>query len=320
MQEALDLVTIFLQHAPASAQMGRLRPEDKTNFERLLRHAWEVGRTRWPNIPLAAEVFVRYLAERLPLAATGDPIADALQFLDQVAHADLYLACACTLQIPAALQAFEHEYLSQLPLWLGHLRQSDEIIEEIAQQLRTKLFVPTPEAPPKIVDYSGRGTLSSWLWVVAARAVSYQLRATKGSPEDLVGAFCDALPSPDIDPELAAILRTYEREFRRAVADAVATLSDDERTLLRLSIIHRLSTVGIGRLYQKNQSTVSRWLQSIRKRIYEETRSLLKERLALSSREFEGLLRDLNSRLDITWSRLLKAEDDDEGENGGGAS
>ncbi|HEX2571765.1 MAG TPA: sigma-70 family RNA polymerase sigma factor [Polyangia bacterium] len=303
MQETSALTVIFLRYAPPHAQLATIALDGR--FEDLLRHAWDTGRAKWPDIPLAQEAFIRHLAERLPPPGHLDPDLNAWQFLEQGCHCDLYLACACAQAVPAALLAFERHYLAQLPVMLAHLRQSPEAIDDVCQQLRTKFLVRTPEAPPKITDYSGRGSLISWIRVIATRAALYMLRSVKEAPEDPVATICEALPMSGADPEIELIKRSYRREFRQAVTDAFAALSDQDRNLLRLYAVDRLSTSEISLLFQVNQSTVSRWLTTARQRVYDETRTLLRRRLGLSSDEFESFIRVVNSQLDISLSQIL---------------
>jgi RNA polymerase sigma-70 factor (ECF subfamily) len=309
MQESFDLASIFLHHVPQSAQLGAFSADDRLRLQHLLSQVWDAGRRQWPDVPLAQEVFVRHLAARLSPPDPADPVPHALEVLAQLAHSDLYLACACAQGIPAAILAFERHYLARLPMMLGHLRQPPAAIEDVCQQMRAKFLVCSPEAPPKIAEYSGRGTLLSWVRIITTRAVLYMLRTAKRRPEDPVAAVCEALPSPGVDPELDLIKRNYHREFRQAVADAFDALSEEERHLLRLCVVERLSTSEIGLVFQVNQSTASRWLKSARQRVYEETKRLLKRRLGLSSGEFESLLRIVDSELDISLSQILGGED-----------
>ena len=116
------------------------------------------------------------------------------------------------------------------------------------------------------------------------------------------------MSTPEPDAELELIRWHHGREFRQALREACASLSSEQRHLLRLHFSDRLSTTEMAQVFLVNQSTVSRWLKSVRQAVYEETKRCLKERLRLSSHEFSSLLASLDSQLDLSLSQLLKEE------------
>src|SRR4051812_38415602 len=95
------------------------------DLERLLAPAFETARARWPDVTVTAAQFMRHVAERLPAAGTGPPVE---QVLEELHLSDLYLACACTLGVPRAADAFERDYLTKIPSILRHHRHSTELI------------------------------------------------------------------------------------------------------------------------------------------------------------------------------------------------
>jgi RNA polymerase sigma-70 factor, ECF subfamily len=109
--------------------------------------------------------------------------------------------------------------------------------------------------------------------------------------------------------ELDLIRRRHHAEFRQAVREAFAALSMDERHLLRLHVVDQLSTVELGALFRVNQSTVSRWLKSVRQTVFNETRRRLQARLGLSARDFQSFLGALDSQLELGISLIFGEED-----------
>nr|WP_301340916.1 sigma-70 family RNA polymerase sigma factor [Corallococcus carmarthensis] len=222
----------------------------------------------------------------------------------QLTPGDLYLACACAEGIPAALAAFERRYIASIPATLAHMKLTEAMIDDVRQRVREHLLV-RDDGPPRIAEYSGRSPLANWMRVVSVRTALNLLRAAR--EEDTVGddAVLEFLPASDGDPETEAIQRRYQGEFRQAMEEAFAALPSKPRYLLRLHFVDRLSTTKIGALFNVNQSTASRWLQSAQQAVHDETRRLLKERLDLSSQEFTSVLRSVESQLDLSLSRLL---------------
>jgi RNA polymerase sigma-70 factor len=70
--------------------------------------------------------------------------------------------------------------------------------------------------------------------------------------------------------------------------------------------IERLTTTQLGELFGVEQSTAWRWLQNVRKAVYEATKQRLKERLHLTSGEFKSVVAAIRSQLDASISQILK--------------
>jgi RNA polymerase sigma-70 factor, ECF subfamily len=280
-------------------------PKEAAELERLLHRAWETGRRRWPQVDLPAEAFARHVARRLPEASAASPLAP---LLEQLALEDLYLACACVHAIPEAIETLEGDYLAKLPTLLGYLKLPAMMLDDVCQLVRTHLLLRTAGAEPRLAEYAGRGSLLSWMRVIAVRLALRQRASERETPEEEALTALEALPAPGPDVEYDLIKRRYHHDFRQATREAFAALSSEQRHLLRLHFIERLPTTRLGLLFGVDQSTISRWLKSARQAVYEETKRRLQERLGLSSREFESLLAAIDSQLDLSLSQVLPEE------------
>jgi RNA polymerase sigma-70 factor, ECF subfamily len=302
MEKEPNLTKIFLEHSPVRVGM----PADAAEFETQLRCAWEVGRDPWPQVALSADVFVRHLAERMPEDGAGIPLA---RLLEQVALGDLYLACACVHQVPASIEMLESHYLAKLPALLGNPKLPEMVVDDVRQAVRIHLLVGTNGSGPQIAEYKGRGALLSWIRVVAVRMtlkLGGSIRETV--PDENLIAALEAMPVPGAGTEFEFVKRRHRHEFRRAMYEAFAELSGEQRYRLRLHFIDRLSTTEMGALFRVNQSTVSRWLKRARQAVHEGTKRRLQERLGLSSKEFTSLLNAIESQLDLSLSQVFKEE------------
>lgn len=303
MEDPLKLSATFLAGAPADIAMSGHADE----LEKLLRHAWETGRGPWQQLPLPADVFVRHLARQMPAGNAGSSLALLVEQLELV---DLYLACACMHGEPAAVEVLEQQYLAKLPSLLSYLRLPISLLDEVCQQVRIHLLIGTTDATgPRLGEYTGRGSLMSWIKVIAVRLALKHGPSARETPEEDVIEALKNLPAPEPSMELDLIKRRYRREFHQAVREAFAALSSNQRHMLQLHFVDGLSMTEMGSLYRVNQSTISRWLRDARQSIYEGTKNLLKERLQISSREFESLLAAIESQLDLSLSELLVTED-----------
>ncbi|SEL63046.1 RNA polymerase sigma-70 factor [Stigmatella aurantiaca] len=309
MVEPFTLATTFLNNAPSRVTGA----DDVAALEALLRRAWDTARAPWPRVAVPPEVFVRHLSLKLSSTELAGPVAG---LLEQLVLPDLYLACACGQEVPGALQALEHHYLGKVPQLLGYLRLPEPILDDVCQLVRIHLLVGTAESRPRLMEYTGRGALLSWLRVIAVRMALKQGGVAREVPEENVLTIVEALSEPGTNAELDLIKRRYHREFRQAVREAVISLTRDQRHLLRLHFIDRLSTTEMGPLFRVNQSTISRWIKSARHTVFEGTKSRLKERLRLSSGEFDSLLAAIESHFDEGFSQVLDDDDDDDDDEG----
>jgi RNA polymerase sigma-70 factor (ECF subfamily) len=262
----------------------------------LVAHARKV----WPAVELDEAVFARHVAQRLP--AGGDP---ALA-LAELHISDLYLACALAHGSAQALSEFERQFLSQVPVYIGHLRQPLAFVEEVKQRLREKLFVAPPEGAPKIGEYAGRGPLGGWTRLAAVRIALNLIRddasaqATGGEPDDIFVA--------GSDPELELLKAQYRPAFRAALEAVLEGLPAEDRNLLRLYYIDGLTIDDLARLYRRHRSTMSRQINVARKNILTGVRQRVVHDFAVAPAELNSLMGLVQSQLDVSLFRFLSAK------------
>src|SRR5947207_1199177 len=80
--------------------------------EALVLGLWQAGRAAWPDVDVPPSSFAAHLCRHWP--ADLDPIRSP----STIRAGDLYLACGCSLGLPAALSALDREILSQVPRFL----------------------------------------------------------------------------------------------------------------------------------------------------------------------------------------------------------
>jgi len=229
------------------------------------------------------------------------------QPLERLHLADLYLACACAAGDPRALVAFEQQLMPQVRSHVARLDTSPAFVGEVEQRLRERLLVGTPESPPRIATYSGRGPLGGWLRVAALRVAHNLQRGAK--PElDVDGPLRARLAQPGPDPEMAYIKRRYGWILRGVIEETLRKLPREDRTLLRLHLVDRLTVEQVGKICRVHASTVSRRIARARAELIDNTRARLRRELALDEQGLESLLVVLESGVDVTLSRVLETE------------
>jgi RNA polymerase sigma-70 factor, ECF subfamily len=309
MEQLPDLVATFVECANGRVEL----PDEPAQLGQLLGHAFESARAAWPDVTLSAKQFVRYIAERLPETGKDRSVE---QLLRQKSLPELYLACACVHGVPGSLDAFERSYLAMLPAQLRRIKKSNPAIDidEVCQQVRVQFLLRPAAGLPQIIKYSGEGSLMSWLCVCAARVANKMRAGDKSALEEDIGVAIETLPAPGVDPEMELIKQRYRDEFRKAAHDAFSTLASDQQYLFRLHYIDGLSMFELSEMYNVHRTTVLRWLESARQILYKRVRRLLKERLQISTREVESLLKVLRSQLDVSLGGGEEGEDHGEGE------
>src|SRR5215831_16835596 len=118
------------------------------------------ARAAW-RLEVDGRTFIAFVADRWPESATLE------DWLRNAHLRDLYLACACSQNLPGAIETFARVYLSQVPDYLARSAPDASLIDDVRQLLCDKLFVGDAR---KINTYSGRGALGAWVRMLAVRA------------------------------------------------------------------------------------------------------------------------------------------------------
>lgn len=264
-------------------------------LETLLSSTLEAARAEWPRVTLADDVFVEHLATH---ASASPPV---LAFLRGVHAGDLYLACAVARHDRAALAAFEERFMARVPEYVLRVRIPPDAVDEVKQKLRERLVMGEAGARPKIAEYSGKGALGGWLRVTAVRTALNHVRGKAATTEE-VGEELSVAG----DPELAFLKERATDLFRDAFRRVLDGLDANERSILRLHYIEGLTMDQLAQLYKMPRSTVARRVASAREQILRATETLLREERRLSPSAVASVIRDAQSRLDVTITRLLR--------------
>lgn len=276
------------------------------NLEQRLAGMLAEARAAWPKVVVSPELFVGYVAQRLPDAG------DVLEALASLRIPDLYLACACAHGDTRALAEFDARYVTEIDAALGRMRQSRATVDEVKQLVRQKLFVRVGDKPGKIAAYAGKGGLHRWVRAVAVRTCLNQMR--KGKREVLVenNQVLAGVSAAGDDPELAYMKEKYRHEFRASFQEALGMLVGREQGLLRYHYVDGLNIDEIGTIYRVHRVTAYRWLEKARETLVAKTLGQLKARLNVENKEFDSILRMIRSQLHLSLVRYLGGEDKEE--------
>ncbi|WP_426755778.1 sigma-70 family RNA polymerase sigma factor [Myxococcus sp. Y35] len=279
--------------APAS-------PESLPPLQARLVQALAVARAPWPGVDLEGPRFASHLARLLPGDGTSAEV-------ESLTLPDVYLARAAADGLPSALSAFEARYLPEVNVAVTRLRLPPSGVDEVRQLLRQRMLVGSAETPARLAAYPGTGPLSGWvraaaLWIALDWQRQHCGQAAATDDGDL-----SLLVSPEDDPELAYLKRTYRAEFNACFSAALVALEPRQRNVLRLKYLDGLSIDQLGALYGVHRSTTARWVLGAQEALLGHTRRLLTERLRLTASQLDSVLRLISSQLDVSLSRLLRS-------------
>ncbi len=249
------------------------------------------GMARWPSLAVDGSALMRYLAETPASPGSASPSLAA----------ERYLAFACAERVPQAVETFQALYSDAIDGGARSVDTSREFVEEVRQRVLELLFTGSSSGAPRILQYKGQGPLGAWLRTTAKR-LALRLASTSRAehlvPEEaLANELADAC-----DQELSLLRAHYSKLFREALVGALRELPARERTLLQLSLVGGISTVRIAKMYQLNQSTISRQLQRAANKTFDNVRHRLRIELGIASTELESLLAIVRSHIEMTLS------------------
>lgn len=250
-----------------------------------------------PTIAVEPAVFLAHVAERLDGALPPN------EALAQIRAGDLYLACACALGDERAIARLRDQYGPAMRAALAR-EAGAGAVDELLQQVLTKVVVREPTKERAIAKYAGRGKLSTWLAVTAVRHARNARRSDKKASPDSLAELARRVIDVE-DPELRYLKRGYRAEFKRAFERALAALPDRDRTLLRQHYLDGLTVEQIGAAHGVHRVTASRWFSAIRATLLAETRQQLQDELHVDSVELDSVMGLIESQLDVSLTTLL---------------
>ncbi len=281
-------------HALLQAVVSPPAKVDADALGDVLEGLWSAAQDRWPGVSIDAGSWVAALAERLP---PEGPIVEAIRALES---SDLYLVLGCVKGQRKALDGFRLVLESLRPVLL-RAGATDAVVDDLLAQLQARLLVAPDGTRPKVLQFGARARLASWLRVAAIRDLGAHARAKRHDDD----AELEALLVSSGDPELEELRMRFREEFRAAFGEALKSLSDKDRVILRHHLIDRLSIDRIGQLYDVHRSTAARWLAGIRDQIYAKTQEEFRVRLGLAPADFQSLMALVLSQLTYSVGRDL---------------
>jgi len=259
-----------------------------------VREMYAEGQHQWPSLAVADEDFQHY-CER---------ISKVEERLDKAREhaAELYLCCACSSGDLAAIRIFKRDAEEIARCTIARFIRDPERTQDTLQEFWRKLLVG-PEA--KVNEYLGRGSLTAWLRICAARTAIDRRRSDRvlSERETDLG---DCIADQAFGPESTLMRARFGEPFRAALGRALSGLSRKERNLLRMHVVGRCSIDQIGRAYNVHRATAARWLEQMREHILHSVRTELQiGGSRLTDSEFQSVARVVGGELELETPMLM---------------
>lgn len=252
------------------------------------------GVAAWPGIALTPDDFAAEVLRRLGQEATTEEV--------RALHADVYLVIAAATGDETAAGHCDQIADREVTFAARKLRASGAATEDIRSELRRLLFTSDGDRPAAITTFSGRGDLRGYVRVIAARALVRRMQKERRETE-ATDVLLDAI-SP-LDPEVALLRERYRTEVDTAFRDALATLSDRARAVLRYHLLDGWSIDQIGDRYGVHRSTAARWVGVAHSELGAAIRAQLAARLAISESQVDSIVALVTSCVEVSLERLL---------------
>jgi RNA polymerase sigma-70 factor (ECF subfamily) len=212
---------------------------------------------------------------------------------------ELSLVARCLAREPAALRAFERDYVARVEGALVALGLSESDRKDVRQRLWLRLVMADP---PRLARFEGRGPLLGFVRAVAVRLALDDRRARPPAEDDeALLEVTDRALGPDLELEK----RLSREQFRRAFHAALEKLTPKQRVLLRQVFVDGLSNDAVGQLHGTHRVTVFRWLSEARRDLAKALREEVAKSLRVPLAEIPPLAAFVRSELSLSLARVL---------------
>jgi RNA polymerase sigma-70 factor (ECF subfamily) len=227
------------------------------------------------------------------------------EFISCLHAADLYLAAACAQNSEGAWRRFDAVFRKDLNHVCCHLGYG--VFPELVQTLWSDLFLPDRSGQSRIASYDGRSSLGTWLHVIVTHRVINELKRKSNAVQRLIclPEVVDhrALSSVEARPHSSR----YETTVKKCLEAACKTLTSQEKSILLSRYDEGLRLGEIARLLHVHQSTVTRQLDRILKKLGDEVRTRLSKDYGFKKTEIDECLATVAEHLEsISIISLIK--------------
>jgi RNA polymerase sigma-70 factor (ECF subfamily) len=237
---------------------------------------------------------------------------DVASLLEHLRPRDLILALGALRGNPAArlrLETMLHGLVARATQGMNLIDTThDDLVHEVLTRLLFGNVSETaPVTEPRLLFYSGRGSLAAWLGVMLTREALRIIRKPTVPTSPMSEFDIDGMVRDKEDPAFHALRARAAPAVEAAIHHAILGCDEADRALLAMHLVDGLTIEAIAASFGLNKSSVSRRIARIRAHIFQTARESVMKTLALDEAEFQSLLGDVMSSLDVTLAALRVA-------------
>jgi RNA polymerase sigma-70 factor len=230
------------------------------------------------------------------------------QLLSSLNAPDLGLALGCVKGHEKAWETFSWTYRTTIyesaSAFTPDIVQARELTDAVVADLYG-LDRDAPDRGSRFAYFHGRSSLKTWI-----RALVYRKFVDDYRRRKYEAPLPEELPAPE--PRAASHDERSERAYAQLLGEAVGAvlreLAPGEKLLLSYYYVQKLTLRQIGRITGEHEATVSRHLDSLRKRVRTRIEGYLKNVKKLSSYDRERCLDFASRGVDVDLEGVLKIE------------
>jgi RNA polymerase sigma-70 factor (ECF subfamily) len=271
------------------AQSGPEEAVAQSLYDRSGAAAYDISRTQFAEI--LNDIREKYLPNASP--------EQAADFCSSLRLEELVLARACAAGHEQAWQHFIQRYRQKMHSMALHITHDNAHAAELADSLFADLYGVNPRdgvRNPKLVFYTGRGSIEGWLRTVMAQEFINRYRKQKHSVS-LEEQAEEGVQFAATDPEL---VRNSDPRLEDATDAALAELSSEDRFVLASYYLDGRTLAEIARMLGLHESSVSRRLDRLSAALRKRILAGLRERGMSHAQAVEALETDVRDvQLDL---------------------
>ena len=216
-----------------------------------------------------------------------------IDFIKSLNTNDLYLSVACAHHCETAWHYFIRNYKKYIHDLATFLCQGVDAARELTDSVLSNLLMPDSSGQSRIASYNGRSSLATWLRVIVAHrsANERERKCNLMKHIESIPDIVDEAALENMEKDLRSI------EYNNLIHDCFNTvlkgLTARERLLLLWRYDEGLRLGQIARILHVHQSTVTRRLERIQKRLHHEAISFLASKYHLSHTALEECLSEI---------------------------
>jgi RNA polymerase sigma-70 factor len=267
------------------------RNADRQGFDRLVSEAFRRARDSHGDLGLPLEEF----RARILAIATRNLRADAawwsiVDFTAKLNLEDLYLATACSARSDPAWARFLELYRKTLRDMHQFISPGAENPADLADHTVNDMFLPDRSGQSRIASYDGRSSLVTWLRVIVTnraineRQLAYN-RVRRVEPDHDIP---DSAGLESLETGIQA--GRYGKALSDSIQSACGELGNQDRLIILWRYEEGMQLGQIAKLLGVHQSTVTRQIERMLRRVRADVVSILAARYGLSEAAIDECL------------------------------